>query len=154
MALENLRIDELIFDVVEQIKTINPSFHFEVDVDEHIETEQNLTISGNKKLLRLAFVNLVTNCIQYSSNKKGSIKIYNTDKKIILEFINAGNVIMESEKQFLFQHFFRGENSTGKRGFGLGLVLIYKIVTIHNGAVLYENSGNHKNTFRISFPLS
>jgi signal transduction histidine kinase len=54
----------------------------------------------------------------------------------------------------LFQHFFRGDNSQGKRGFGLGLVLVNKIVQLHGGEIQYESPENALNKFTLFFPLS
>ena len=153
-VIEDVRIDELIFDIVEEVKILNESFQFEVSIDEHIESEQGLIIAGNKKLLRLAIMNLVMNCIQYSSNGRAIIAIYNQSNQLIIEFINLGPTILEEERQYIFQHFFRGKNSKGKRGFGLGLVLINKILLLYKGETSYDSIHDTTNIFRIKLPLS
>jgi len=58
------------------------------------------------------------------------------------------------EQQYLFQHFFRGENSKGKRGFGLGLVMVHKILSLHNGQINYTVEEPETNKFTILLPLS
>lgn len=152
--VENVRIDELIFDVVDEIRILNENFQFELRIDEHIESEQGLIIAGNSKLLRLAIMNLVMNCIQYSSNERAIIVVYNQSNHLIIEFINVGPTISEEERQYIFQHFFRGKNSKGKRGFGLGLVLINKILMLYKGETTYDTIDNSANIFRIKLPLS
>jgi signal transduction histidine kinase len=139
---------------VDEIKTLHESFYFNIEIDEHIDSESKLTIYGNEKLLRLAINNLIDNCIQYSTDKKGFIRIYNLKNTLCVEFHNNGPTIIQNEKQFIFQHFFRGQNSNGKRGFGLGLVFVYKIVELHKGKVEYLSPAGLINVFRLSFSLS
>ncbi|MGC3946712.1 MAG: hypothetical protein QM762_19700 [Chryseolinea sp.] len=63
-------------------------------------------------------------------------------------------MITENEQAFLFRHFFRGANSRGKRGFGLGLVFISKILSLHKGTVTYAAQDGDLNTFSVLLPLS
>ena len=55
------------------------------------------------------------------------------------------------EIEFLFTHFFRGENSIGKRGSGLGLVIVKRIFEIHQANIFYETKDDCQNIFRIIF---
>ncbi len=151
LETEKVRIDELIFDAVDELKRLYEEFTFEIELDESISNEEYLLVNGNQKLIRLAIMNLANNCIRYSDNKKAKFLIYVKDKLLHIDVINSGKVINDQEKQFLFQHFFRGENSKEKRGFGLGLVLINKIVLLHQGHISYS-SENNTNTFTLNFP--
>ncbi|WP_417368948.1 ATP-binding protein [Gelidibacter japonicus] len=74
-------------------------------------------------------------------------------KQLQLDFINEGPVITKEEQKFLFQHFFRGENSKGKSGFGLGLVFIYNIISQHQGFISYHTDHKNLNTFTVIFPI-
>ncbi len=148
--LDTVRLDELIFDIVEEMKVLNETFRFNIGIDERIDSEEKLTVKGNKKLLRLALINLAANCIQYSNNGCAEIKISNENNHFIVEFINRGEIISEKERAYIFQHFYRGENSKGKRGFGLGLVLTNKIISLHNGKIEYRSPDKDLNSFKIS----
>lgn len=148
-----IRIDEMIFDIADELKVIAPDFNFFISYAQIEEDESNITMLGNERLMRSAITNLMMNCMLYSENKNAEINIRSLDGKIQVEFINKGITITDKEKQYLFQHFFRGENSKGKKGFGLGLIFIYKIMQIHNGDITYKKKGNHTNIFTISAPL-
>ncbi len=152
ISKEKLRIDELIYDVIEDLKYLDVEYNFSVEISNEIIDENQLTINANKKLITLAFVNLILNCVLYSNNKKAFIKVEFEEHKIIVEFINHGTIINKAELQFLFQHFFRGENSKGKRGFGLGLVLINKIIAIHVGNISYSSMNENTNIFTVILP--
>lgn len=151
LETELARLDELIFESVAEAKRLHEDFTFEVELDESIESEDLLLINGNQKLMRLALMNLASNCIRYSNNHKAKFKLYAENHELHLAVINSGKVIQEHEKQYLFQHFFRGENSKQHRGFGLGLVLISKIVVLHGAEITY-NSEDELNVFTLRFP--
>lgn len=151
---EKLRIDDLIFDLAQELKTIYTDAVFQVDMEGEMKNEEDLTVYGNKRLLKSAFTNLLINSIQYSSDQQAVITIAAMNDHISIEIINLGMIISVEEKQFLFQHFFRGENSKGKRGFGLGLVLINKIILLHGGTIRYSNPDHASNKFSIILPLA
>ena len=150
---EKIRIDELVFDVSDELKNIYPNFQFSIEYIATIE-EKALLITVNMRLIKAALMNLMQNCIQYSNDNKAKISISSTNNFVKIAFQNNGKVINESENQFLFQHFFRGENSKGKRGFGLGLVFIHKIIALHGGSTSYHTPESNSNIFTISLPLS
>lgn len=153
LKADKIRIDELIFDVADELKNIYPHFQFAIEYAP-TDNENNLILNANSRLLKAALMNLMLNCIQYSNANKAKIKIDSTNLPIQLTFENEGTIISSQESQFLFQHFFRGSNSKGKRGFGLGLVFVQKIITLHQGQINYKSAGNNYNIFTITLPLS
>lgn len=152
---EKIRIDEIIFDSIEELNTLYPSFNFEVNYLPLEPDVNRLVLDVNEMLIRQAFQNLLNNSIAYSNNSKAKIKIDCSEKNKLRIFIsNKGNTISKEERKYLFNHFFRGENSWGKTGFGLGLVLAQRIIAIHSGIITYSNPSDKMNVFEISFPLS
>jgi signal transduction histidine kinase len=146
-----IRIDELIFDVAEELKTIYPEFNFYIDYSTPTENENQLIITANARLIKLALINLMQNCVHYSNENKAKIDIETNKNGVQLIFKNKGKSISDEENKFLFQHFFRGENSQGKRGFGLGLVFVHKIIDLHGGAISYHSPDNSNNVFTLHF---
>jgi signal transduction histidine kinase len=71
----SLRIDELFFDVIEELNAIYPDFHFEVNYVPDEINENKLIINLNPILIRQAIQNLLSNCVSYSNNSKAEIKI-------------------------------------------------------------------------------
>lgn len=148
-----VRVDEMIFDLIDSFRALQPGFQFSMTYDESVVSDDSLSIRVNDRLFKSALTNLMQNCIQYSRDGKAEITINTQEGNLQIHFSNRGKVITQNEQAFLFQHFFRGANSNGKRGFGLGLVFISKIVSLHQGTVSYESSGDDLNTFSISVPL-
>lgn len=153
VSKQELRVDELLFDVVEHINVMYPAFHFEINFFPVYFDETKLQIVANEDLLRHAFQNLLLNCIAYSDNEKAEIKIdcsYTDRLKISIS--NSGKTIDPEDEQYLFTRFFRGKNSNNKAGFGLGLVLTRKIVSLHEGEIHYRGN-NNVNTFEIVWKM-
>ena len=62
-----VRIDEVLFDIIEELKIIYPDFHFELNYFPDKFEDSLLIVGGNKMLIKQAFQNLLVNCIIYSS---------------------------------------------------------------------------------------
>jgi len=159
------RVDELLFDVIEKLQVLAPNYQFKVTFLGELENEGGLKVLCNPKLISIAITNLLMNCIRYSMRPEASITIKTEQDHIYLEFKNDGPVINEAEQAYLFNYFFRGENSKNKGGFGLGLVMVHKIIQLHKGSISYhtevttvsnKNSQGVElaNVFTIKLPLS
>ncbi|MEO6831205.1 MAG: HAMP domain-containing sensor histidine kinase [Chitinophagaceae bacterium] len=150
-----VRIDEIIFDAIQELNIIFPDFSFAVNYTPRQPDMERLNLWVNEMLIRQLFLNLLMNCINYSNEPKAEIEIDCSSNQFLRCAIsNRGMTISESEQKFLFNHFFRGENSIGKTGFGLGLMLVQKIVILHSGELSYFNPNKDVNIFEIKLPLS
>lgn len=154
IPMQTFRVDELLFDIIESLNVINPTFNFEIEYTNNDFDESCLLLHTNKQLMKQAFINLLNNSVAYSNDNKASIKIDCSSAYTLNIFIsNSGTTIDKEEEKYLFNHFFRGENSRGKTGFGLGLVLTQRIISFAKGNIQYQSTGNNVNTFLVSFPL-
>jgi two-component system, OmpR family, sensor histidine kinase ArlS len=152
---ESTRIDELIFDSIAELSIIHPDFSF--DLHYHPETPQESALSPpvNRLLMRQALMNLFSNCISFSDNYKGTIRLDCSKADfLVLSISNSGATLGADEEKFLFNHFFRGANSRNKTGFGLGLVLTRRILELHNAEIRYFSPSANLNVFEVCFTLS
>lgn len=147
-----IRIDEVIFNIIEQLKMVYPDFSFEVNFYPDEFEEAKLILNTNKMLIKQAFQNLLLNCISYGSDQKAQIKIdCSLQDSLRISISNYGKTVSEEEQQHLFNHSFRGKNSEGKIGFGLGLVLAKRIMEFHNAKVVYYSHEDNLNIFEVKF---
>lgn len=147
-----IRTDEVIFDCISELNMIYPKFIFEVNYIPSTPNAESLVIKGNEMLIRQAFQNLLNNCISYSNSKNAEIIIDTSQEhKLKISFRNDGKPVSKDEEKYLFSHFFRGENSRHKIGFGLGLVLTKNIIELHDGIISYTNSSKNINIFKVEF---
>lgn len=148
---ENLRIDELLLDIINEISSLNTNFYFDIQYLQTDSNENYLCINGNSMLIKLALYNILNNCISYSDNDTALITIDAQPKQLTLQISNSGPIIEPHEQKLLFDYYFRGKNSEGKTGFGLGLVLSKKIFNLFNGSIKYQNPAENINLFTIRF---
>lgn len=149
-----VRIDEVLFDIIEQLKMVYPDFSFEVNFYPDEFEEAKLILNTNKMLIKQAFQNLLLNCISYGSDQKAQIRIdCSLPSELRISISNYGKTVSEEEEKHLFNHSFRGRNSEGKIGFGLGLVLAKRIMEFHNAKIVYYSPKGNLNIFEVQFHL-
>ncbi|NQT58142.1 MAG: DUF4118 domain-containing protein [Bacteroidetes bacterium] len=104
-------------------------------------------------LMEQLFFNLIHNAILYTP--QGSIitvKIYDRNTFIELEVSDNGSGILESDKDKIFEKFYRPKGSkTG--GLGLGLLICKEISEIHKGTISVSNCKTGGASFFVRLPL-
>ncbi len=146
-----VRLDEVLYDTIEIIKRGIKNVNISIEFDELPEDELNLSIHGNEILLRSAFRNLIKNGYQYSDDRNVRIIISLGEKSINIHFDNNGKLVSEKEQPQLFIPFFRSINSAHKKGFGLGLSIVKRIISLHKGTVVYSIFNEDTNRFTVTF---
>lgn len=154
IATDTLRVDELLFECVDETSFLTPGVQVDVFFDQVIDNSDSLTIHGSSRMLKLAFMNLLKNAIIYDLYHQPEIHIQPQQDHVLIKFVNTGELISPADREKLFTHLFRGENSRGKKGFGLGLPLVLRIIKLHNGDVSYSVDDNGRNCFTIQLPLN
>lgn len=148
---ETIRIDEILFELIEEAAILCPAFHFQIRFAPESFLESQVELTGNRSLLKQALQNLLVNSIKYADNEEVEITVdVANPERLKVIFFNSGKGINPEERKLLFHYFFRGENSRGKSGNGLGLVLAEKIVSKYRGHIYYLRDDN-KNIFTVEF---
>lgn len=102
------------------------------------EIEEGLRYTGNEVRIRHVVSIFTDNAIKHS-NQGGEIHIQlkKEDGKITLTFYNTGEGIKETEKEKIFERFYRSDESRSREtgGYGLGLAIAKSIVQQHGGKI-------------------
>ena len=147
------RLDEILFSAIEKLNQSFPDFVVLFEMEENENLDRALEIKGNKNLLEIALINVLKNACVYSDNKQAKVKISTNKNQLIISVSNTGNTLSDEEQKNLFQPFMRGQNSKGTIGFGLGLRIVQRILTLHKADIKYSISGINTNLFRLFFNL-
>lgn len=145
------RMDEILFSAIENLNKSYPEFLILFEIEESDNMDTALEIKGNKNLLEIAISNVLKNACVYSDNKQAKVIISTQDDTLIISISNTGDTLNENEQKILFQPFMRGENSKGTSGFGLGLRIVQRILTLHKATITYRITDINTNLFQLFF---
>lgn len=117
-------------------------------------TAANRMVSADRKLLQMALLQILDNAAKYSL--PGSplvIAINEGSSGIAVSVKNEGSFIPSSEREKVFQRFYRCAGSIGTiSGTGIGLSVVKRIVEAHQGSVAVESDSISGTTFSIRLP--
>ena len=114
-------------------------------------------IKGDERLIRLALYNLIKNGIEHATPESTLDLICRPDSDhVVVSVYNQGHPISETEKQRIFERFYRGDQSRVRqkgKGLGLGLNIAHEIARAHGGEVFLEKSDASATLFSMRLPL-
>jgi len=146
-----VRIDELLYDAISIARKLLPGIEIELEFAGLPGNEEDLIIHTNEALLKVAFTNLFKNAWQYSIDKKVIVAIDADEGKLEVHVDNAGEHLQPAEIERLKVPFFRGTNAGNVKGFGLGLSIVHRIVSLHSAELSYTPVQPNINRFTIHF---
>lgn len=113
-----------------------------------------LTALFDAKWTGEAVFNLLDNAVKYTP-QGGQIFISGEQWECYTKITigDTGPGIPESEQAKVFARFYRGQQTAGQAGAGLGLTLARNIITRQNGYIKLENSGQPGAVFSVFLPV-
>ena len=104
---------------------------------------ENITLSGNEKMLRELSNILIDNAIKYCDDG-GSIRVELKQHKNRADITISNTYVKETDCTRFFDRFYRGDTShnSEKSGYGIGLSMAQAIVRAHKGRIsAYQKDG-------------
>ncbi len=150
---DKVRIDQLIWDVKENITKIHPKSRINVNMEMLPETPVKLKVKGNEQLLHLAFSSVISNACKYSHYKAVQIFIEAIDNKVVVTIADKGIGIPKEEMKYIYNPFFRASNAKNHEGYGIGLPLTLNIIRMHRGEIKVHSVENEGTTVKIELPI-
>lgn len=152
LSISNVDLNILIPEIIENYKpdTKNRNIHWVIS-----DLPQ---INADKNLIKLAFENLISNALKYTSKEKKAIIAIGTEPEsednheIYIKDNGIGFNMDYLDK--LFGVFQRLHNAVDFEGVGIGLSHVKQIIEKHGGTIIAKGEINKGATFRIFFPKS
>lgn len=146
-----LNISDLLIQLNEELYPIYENNNLST----RLNIDPNLFVYGDGELLARVFENLLTNAVRYGYDGQYiDINGFRKDSEVIIQVINYGDMIPQTDMPHLFEVFYTGdrartqqENSTG-----LGLFIAKNIVEQHEGKILAESDVIHT-LFEVHLPF-
>ncbi|OCA70618.1 two-component sensor histidine kinase [Chryseobacterium artocarpi] len=151
ISFSEIRLDEILLESYSKIIKENSEYKVSLNIDSDID-EPQLLLQGNEYLLQVAFNNLIDNACKYSPIHTCSIEVKGDSKTLSIQFINTGITISQNDLLHIFEPFYRSEDSTKEKGYGIGLFLTEKIIHLHH-ATIKVVSENNETVFTVIFEI-
>ena len=154
-----LKMQKVTFDL--SSTAINTLLSFEQKIEEkHINIEglENLSpsyVDGDADMIHQVIYNLIENAVKFT-NAYGYIRVSLTEEphRTLLSIENSGQGISSEEIVQIFDRFYKTDKSRSqdKNGMGLGLYIVKKIITLHNGDITVSSELGNSCTFTFWLP--
>jgi len=152
-------------DVAEIVSDIYKSYRLELDNDcfeHHLVVQHELPkVQADRDAIAQAVLNLISNAIKYSKDERYLLLDVRTETRrdrrgVLISVHDHGIGITPEDRAHLFDGFFRSSDSRvrEKRGTGIGLSLVRRIVDAHDGFLVVESRLVKGSTFRIFLPAA
>lgn len=154
IELSPVRIDEVLLKAASDVQKSNASSQVSINFETIPEDEDALTVFGNSNLLYISFKNLMENGCKYSHDQHTIVTTSFTKSVITVAFQSKGELIEKEEQPYIFQPFYRTEKVQHKEGFGLGLTLVKRILSLHKATIEVSSTKETGTIFKVQLPAA
>ena len=111
-----------------------------------------VVLTDKERILQIGN-NLLSNAIKFTDN--GGVSLTTDYDNGVLKFIveDTGTGMTEEEQQRVFGAFERLSNAAAKDGFGLGLSIVERIVTMFGGTIRLDSEKGRGSRFTVEIPM-
>ena len=146
MEFVEVDLSDLARDVMEELRRSDPAR----DID--IRIERNLTVNGDRALLRIALDNLFSNAWKFTQKTpQGVIELGREGEDSFFVRDNGAGFKMDDAHK-LFQPFQRLHPASEYPGTGIGLAIVNRIIRRHGGRIWAEGSPGSGARFVFTVP--
>lgn len=107
-------------------------------IDLEIGPYENLLLCGDMDRLWEVLENLFENAFKYGDGRRIKLEFYEEDYCQLIRVFNTGEPVSDNDFNHIFESFFRGSNSRGKQGNGLGLYICREIMQKMDGEIFAQ----------------
>lgn len=143
------------YDLSEQIKRCTILLLPRIE-QKKIELELDvggITYRGNAELMEQVWINLLNNAIRFTpENGDITVSAVKDENDIKISFIDSGIGMDEDTISHIFEKYYQHDTVNAVRGNGIGLSIVYRIITLCGGKIKVESSPETGSTFTIILP--
>ncbi len=155
LRLKPTRLDELLVESVQMMRTLAAKKHIEIN----LSIEEAVEITADTEKLKSVILNLLDNSIRYSKpNSMVDAKLmfnHFFPKRVLVIIEDRGYGIAASDIPNIFKRFYRGETARAETsGSGLGLAIAEEIIALHNGSISVQSEEGKGSVFTAELPCS
>jgi two-component system, OmpR family, sensor histidine kinase BaeS len=125
-----------------------------------VELEQRIKpahVQGDPRRLAQIIDNLLSNALRYTDAAgKATIELSRRNGEAVLEITDSGIGIGGEDLPYVFERFWRGEQSRARKtgGAGIGLAIVRQLVAAHDGRIDVHSTPGEGSRFSVSLPAA
>lgn len=139
---EEVNIHHYLLDRIEELQFDLDNIHVMITY-ENTSQQNDIHVTMAREQFKRVFTNIIQNSLKYmdKSEKKISIKLIVENEKVIIECKDNGKGISKEVLPYIFDQFYRVDQSRNAMsgGSGLGLAIVKRIIEEHGGKVWAES---------------
>jgi heavy metal sensor kinase len=148
---QSVAVPKLIREVNESLAVLASEKQQQIE----IEAATDLSVTGDRMLLRQALLNIVHNAIRHSPERSRiEIRAHKGSDEVVISIIDQGPGISSEHQARVFDRFYRIHKgrSRAEGGYGLGLSIARRSIERTGGRIELESAPGKGSTFRILLP--
>ncbi|WP_243387665.1 sensor histidine kinase [Bacillus kexueae] len=136
--------------MIEEVSTLMLSYAHLKNIKLETSIQPSLFVYGDEYKLKQVFINLIKNAIEATEDGNGKVVIeaYDSKDSVRVKIIDNGEGMSQEQLQRLGEPFY----SLKEKGTGLGLMVAYSIIDLHNGHIQFQSTIHKGTTVRVSIP--
>ena len=138
--MEKLQLEVKPHDAIALINDILDPLFAEYGDTIKVTDVPNVQVMADEKRLAQVFGNVVTNAVKYAPDSDVKLSFQKNDSFLVCEVRDFGAGIPAHDLPFVWNRFYRGANTDGISGSGLGLYIVKYIVEKCGGSVRLDSS--------------
>lgn len=143
------------FDLAALVREVTSQMAAEAHAGEisfHLDVPASLGIVADRVRMAQVLTNLLSNARKYGGSHPIEVSLREESGKVILAVKDQGPGIEPKDQRRIFERFERAVPGTKVSGLGLGLFIVKKIATQHQGEVSVQSVPGQGATFRVELP--
>ena len=119
----------------------------------HVVPELNGRYISDPLRLRQIVNNLLSNAVKFTQKGEISLTASYDSSKLTIAIADTGKGMASEDRERIFQEFTRLSGAQGEEGFGLGLSIVKKLVTLLEGTIDVQSTLGKGSCFTVTLPL-
>lgn len=119
----------------------------------HVVPELNGRYISDPLRLRQIVNNLLSNAVKFTQKGEISLTASYDSSKLTIAIADTGKGMASEDRERIFQEFTRLSGAQGEEGFGLGLSIVKKLVTLLEGTIDVQSTLGEGSCFTVVLPL-
>ena len=119
----------------------------------HVVPELNGRYISDPLRLRQIVNNLLSNAVKFTQKGEISLTASYDSSKLTIAIADTGKGMASEDRERIFQEFTRLSGAQGEEGFGLGLSIVKKLVTLLEGTIDVQSTLGKGSCFTVTFTL-